>query len=143
LRNVSLRVCVLSGLLALAGCSELGPTEPQGPGPLSPVVVEVFNGSLALRGSAFYSFSVETSGTTFLTLVDARENGVVTEALITIGLGVPRGTQCVGSNILSVKPGGAPQVSGTTNKGVHCAIVFDPGNLTSPATFSLNIARPQ
>lgn len=138
------RVCAaLLGLVVMAGCSELGPTTPQGPGTGSPLIVEPFSGTLPLKGVRFYSFSVETGGTTSLTLVDARENGAVTEALITIGLGVPRGTQCVATNVLSVKSGGKPQVSGVTNKGVHCAIVFDPGNLTSEATFLLNIAHPK
>ncbi len=134
---------MLSGLLALAGCSELGPTAPQGPGPIAPVVVETFRGTIGLLESKFYSFSVSSSGITFLTLVDARENGVTTENLITIGLGVPRGTQCVATNVLSVKASGSPQVSGTTDRGVHCAVVFDPGNLASPATFELNIVHPQ
>lgn len=142
-RDVLMRVCLLPAVLALAGCSELGPTSPQGPGAGSPVVVEPFSGTLPVRGSQFYSFSVETSGTTFITLVDAKENGVVTEALITVGLGSPRGTQCVATNVLSVKSGGSPHISGTTNKGIHCAIIFDPGNLTSPATFLVNIAHPK
>jgi hypothetical protein len=47
------------------------------------------------------------------------------------------------TNVLSVKAGGAAQLTGTTNRGVHCAVVFDPGNLTKDATFSLNIARPK
>jgi hypothetical protein len=131
-------------MVTLSGCSELGPTAPQGPGAAAPISVEEFKGTLALKGLAFYSFSVESNGQqTALTLVDARENGVTTEALITIGLGTPRGTQCVATNVLSVKSGGSPQVRGTTNRGVHCALVFDPGNLTSEATFHLNITRPK
>lgn len=133
----------LLGILALAGCSELGPTSSPGQGVASELVVEHFKGTLPLTGVRFYSFSVNTPGTTFLTLVDATENGVTTEALITIGIGVPRGTQCVASNVLSVKSDAKPQLSGVTNRGVHCAIVFDPGNLTSEATFHLNIAHPR
>jgi hypothetical protein len=131
-------------MVTLSGCSELGPTASQGPGTQAPISVEEFKGTLPLKGVVFYSFSVESIGQqTSLTLVDARENGVTTEALITIGLGTPRGTQCVATNVLSVKSGGTPQVSGTTNRGVHCALVFDPGNLTSEATFHLNITRPK
>jgi len=144
-RDVVMRVRVISAVLAVmvtAGCGELGPTTPQGPGGAQ-VVVESFSGTLPLRGSVFYSFTVETGGQTSLTLVDARENGVITEALITIGLGTPRGTQCLATNVLSVKSGGTPQVSGPTNKGVYCAVVFDPGNLTTAATFLVNIARPK
>jgi len=131
-------------MVTLSGCSKLGPTASQGPGAEAPISVEEFKGTLPLKGVLFYSFSVESIGQqTFLTLVDARENGVTTEALITIGLGTPRGTQCVATNVLSVKSGGKPQISGTTNRGVHCALVFDPGNLTSEATFHLNITRPK
>lgn len=145
--DVLMRVRVVAGLLAmvtLAGCTELGPTAPQGPGPAAPLVVEEFRGTLPLKGVVFYSFSVEANGQpSFLTLIDAKEKGVTTEALITIGLGTPRGTQCVATNILSVKSGGSPQVSGLTNRGVHCAVVFDPGNLTSEATFLMNITHPK
>jgi hypothetical protein len=144
-RDVVMRVRAISALLAVmvaAGCGELGPTTPQGAaGPQ--IVVESFSGTLPLRGVVFYSFTVETGGQTSLTLVDARENGVITEALITIGLGQPRGTQCLATNVLSVTSGGKAQVSGPTNKGVYCAVVFDPGNLTSDATFLVNIARPK
>ncbi len=145
-RDVSIRVCLSATLLtvlAVSGCSELGPTTPQGPGANNPIVVKPFSGTLPLKGVQFYSFTVTTGGTTYLTLVDAKEKGVTTEALITIGLGSPRGTQCLASNVLSVKSGGTPQVTGPTAKGVHCAVIFDPGNLTSEATFLVNIAHPQ
>lgn len=145
--DVSKTVRVIVGLLAMVtigGCSELGPTASQGPGSAAPLSVEEFRGVLPVKGLLFYSFSVESTGEkTYLTLVDAKEKGVTTEALITIGLGTPRGTQCVATNVLSVKSGGTPQVSGTTNRGVHCALVYDPGNLTSEATFLLNITRPK
>lgn len=135
----------LSGLLAVlsSGCSPLGPTSPSTGLPNPTIAVENFSGTLPVKGMVYYSFSVVDGGTTYLTLLSVKEGGVDTEALITIGLGTPRGTSCVASNVLSVKSGGSPQVSGTTNRGVHCAIVFDPGNLTKDATFSLNIARPK
>lgn len=136
----------LSGLLAVLsslGCSPLGPTSPSTALPTPAISVENFSGTLPLKGVVFYSFSVVDGGTTFLTLLSVKEGGVDTEALITIGLGTPRGTACVATNVLSVMAGGSPQVSGTTSRGVHCAIVVDPGNLTTDATFSLNIARPK
>lgn len=143
LRDVALKFCVVAGLLALSACSELGPTSPQGNVTGGTPVVETFSGVLPVKGVKFYSFAVETKGNTDLTLVDAREKGVVTEALITIGLGVPRGTSCLATNVLSVKSSGTPQLSGATAKGIHCAVIYDPGNLTSDATFILNIARPR
>ncbi len=145
LPDVLSRLVIVVAVAATAGCSPLGPTDPQGPGTSAPIVIENFTGTLPLKGSRFYSFSVESKGggVTSLTLVDAKENGVTTEALITVGLGTPRGTQCVASNALSVAPSGNVHVSGTTNRGVHCAVVTDLGNLTSPATFQLNIAHPK
>lgn len=136
----------LSGLLAVlssSGCSPLGPTSPSTGLPNPTIAVENFSGTLPVNGLVYYSFSVVDGGTTYLTLLSVKEGGVDTDALITIGLGTPRGTSCVATNMLSVKSGGSPQVSGTTNRGVHCAMVFDPGNLTTDATFSLNIARPK
>jgi len=144
LPDVLSRSVIVVAVAAAAGCSPLGPTDPQGPGTNAPIVVETFTGTLPLKESRFYSFSVESNGgTTSLTLVDAKENGVTTEALITVGLGTPRGTQCVATNVLSVAPSGNVHVSGTTNRGVHCAVVTDLGNLTNPATFQLNIAHPK
>jgi hypothetical protein len=133
---------LLVGLCAM-GCSPLGPTSPSIVLPNPTVTVENFSGTLPLKGVTFYSFSVVDGGTTYLTLLSVKEAGVDSEALITIGIGVPRGTSCVATNVLSVKAGGSPHISGTTNKGVHCAVVYDPGNLTVDATFSLNIARPK
>jgi len=132
---------MLTGLSA-AGCSPLGPTSLPDNLPNSAVTIENFTGALAVRGQAFYSFTVVDGGTTYLSLISLKEGGVDSEALVTLGIGVPRGTGCTASNVLSVKATDQLHISGTTNRGVHCAVVFDPGNLTMDATFSVNIVRP-
>jgi hypothetical protein len=129
--------------LSSAGCSPLGPTTTGNNLPNSDLVVENFSAPLKVQGLAFYSFSVEKGGTTYLSLLDLKVGGEASDLLITIGIGVPRGTSCVSSNVLSVKATGQLHVSATTNRGVHCALVFDPGNLTADATFSLNITHPR
>jgi hypothetical protein len=144
--TVRLSGVVLGGLVAAlfsSGCSPIGPTSPAPVLPSPTLVVENFSGSLPLKSVVFYSFSVVDGGQTYLTLLSVKEAGADSEALITIGIGTPRGTNCVATNVLSVKAGGTPQVSGNTARGVHCAVVFDPGNLTQDATFSLNIAHPK
>ena len=78
-----------------------------------------------------------------MSLLSLKEGGVDSTVLVTIGLGVPRGTSCATNNVLPVKADGSLQLVGTTDRGVHCAVVFDSGNLTKDATFSLNIARPK
>lgn len=138
----SLLFLLLAGGSA-AGCSPLGPSSSSEVLPNSALTVENFTGSLPLKGFAFYSFSVVQAGTSYLSLITLKEAGVDSTARVTIGLGVPRGTSCASTNLLSVKADGSLQLTGTTERGVHCAVVFDPGNLTSAATFSLNIAHPK
>jgi hypothetical protein len=133
---------VLAGLSAV-GCSPLGPTSPPETLPNTSLTVESFTGTLPLKGAAFYSFSVTEKGTTYLSLISLKEAGVASAVKVTIGLGTPRGTSCSSSNILAVTGDGSLQLTGTTERGVHCAIVLDTGNLTSEATFSLNIVHPR
>ena len=143
-RSLTLLVCagVLAGILS-AGCSPLGPTSSPQILPNSQLTVESFSGTLPLKGQAFYSFSVTETGTTYLSLISLKEAGVDSAVKVTIGLGLPRGTTCQTSNILSVVADGSLSLTGTTDRGVHCAVIFDPGNLTVPATFLLNITHPK
>ena len=129
--------------LSAAGCSPLGPSSSPVVLPNSALTVENFTGSLPVKGSAFYSFSVAEGGTTYLSLISLKEGGVDSTVKVTIGLGTPRGTSCTTANVLTVAADGALQLTGTTNRGVHCAVVYDPGNLTADATFSLNITHPK
>ena len=133
----------MSAGFSAAGCSPLGPTTSPEVLPNSAVVVENFTGSLAVKGTAFYSFSVTERGTTYLSLISLKEGGVDSTVKVTIGLGSPRGTTCATGNVLSVVADGTLSFTSTTERGVHCAIIFDPGNLTMPATFSLNIVHPK
>jgi hypothetical protein len=107
------------------------------------IVAESFRGTLALGGSAFYSFTAPRDGPITLTLLELLENGVASEATITLGLGVPAGTGCGTGTPVTVPAGATPQVSGTYGAGVYCARVADAGNLTAPARFTVNITRPQ
>jgi hypothetical protein len=133
---------MLAGLSS-AGCSPLGPSSNQTSLPNAAISVENFSGTLKVEGVAFYSFTVVEGGTTYLSLLSLKEAGVDSDVLVTIGIGIPRGTACVATNVLAVAATGALQLTGTTNPGVHCAVIFDSGNLTKDATFSLNIARPK
>ncbi len=142
----SLTLLVLAGVLAgnlVAGCSPLGPTSSPEIKPNAALTVENFTGALPLKGIVFYSFSVVDAGTTSLSLISLKEGGVDSAVKVSIGLGEPRGTTCATSNVLSVVADGSLSLTGSTGRGVHCAVVFDSGNLTLPATFSLNINHPK
>ena len=141
-----LSVLVVAGMCAgisAAGCSPLGPSSSPEVLPNAALIVENFTGTLPLKGVAFYSFSVTERGTTYLSLISLKEGGVDSTVKVTIGLGSPRGTTCVTSNVLTVVADGSLSLTDTTERGVHCAVVLDPGNLTVPATFSLNIVHPK
>ena len=78
-----------------------------------------------------------------LTLLTLIENGATSANTVNIGLGVPSGTTCaVGVNTLTTGPGSTRQVSVAIPAGTYCARVQDVGNLTSTATFSVNISHP-
>lgn len=137
---------VLAGVLAgisAAGCSPIGPSSSPEIRPNASLTVENFSGTLPLKGAAFYSFSVVETGTTYLSLINLKEGGVDSAVKVSIGLGTPRNTTCATANILSVAADGSLQLTGTTDRGVHCAVIFDTGNLTKDATFSLNITHPK
>ena len=133
---------MLTGLFE-AGCSPLGPSTLASNLPNSDVSIENFSGALPLNGSVFYSFSVVDGGLTYLSLVSLKEAGADSETLVTIGLGAPRGTMCLATNVLEVSAGGQLHLRGETGRGVHCAVVSDFDRLTADATFSLNIVRPK
>lgn len=105
-------------------------------------IVEVFNGSVAPGGSAFYSFSVTANGTVNLTLAAVGGAGVPTGVWLGIGLGSPNAEDCSASTTVNTQTGSTAQITGTYAPGVYCARVFDIGNLAAPAAFSLAIAHP-
>ena len=79
-----------------------------------------------------------------LTLLTLTENGQTSANTVNIGLGAPSGTTCaVGVNSLTTGPGHVrTHVSVAIPAGTYCARIQDVGNLTSTATFSVNISHP-
>jgi len=143
-RSTSLFVLtsVLAGL-SVAGCSPLGPTESPSVLPNANLSIETFNGTLPVDGSAFYAFSVADGGLTYLSLVSLKEGGADSNVLVEIGVGGLSGTRCITSDATNVTATGTLQLTSVTERGVHCAVVNDVGNLTSDATFILKIIRPK
>jgi len=129
-------------LLTGAGCDQ--PPSPTQPTPNPTVVVESFTGTLVKGGSAFYSFTVPTTGTVSLTLLSLTIAGAPQDVAISMGIGAPAQTTCVVSGAANVTTGATPQVTNNSmTPGVYCALVSDPGNLTADTNFSVNITRPR
>jgi hypothetical protein len=138
-----LGICVLALSVASASCDETDP--PSTPSTIwtGAITVESFSGTLPVGATRFYSFVSPHQGVIDLTLLTLIENGATSANTVNIGLGVPSGTTCaVGVNTLTTGPGSTRQVSVAIPAGTYCARVQDVGNLTSTATFSVNISHP-
>jgi hypothetical protein len=126
---------------ASAACDE----EPAAPSevPIGVPVVESFVGTVAVNGSAFYSFTVPTQGAVSLALISVTENGQPSEARLGLNVGTPIGTGCTGTPSVVTGAGSSPQFTQIYPPGVYCARVSDTGLLTGPVSFAVNIARPR
>jgi hypothetical protein len=136
--------------VAFAGsCGKDSPTTPSAnptPAPSAtpapPAVTQVFEGTVGLDGSAFYSFTVTQYGTVNVTLTSV--SGAFVRGTVTMGLGLgqPSGEDCAVTNTLDVKAGSTPQITGSYQPAVYCVKISDRGNLFAPAKFSITIEYP-
>ena len=138
-----LGIVVLGIAMAGPACAEATVSGPTAIGNNVTLTTETFSGTLPVGGSRFYSFTVPQTGLTSVTLVSLKQNGEDSSVIVLIGLGAPRGTECLLLDGLQVTTGVSPQVSLTPDPGVYCARISDAGNLTGPVDFSINIVRPR
>jgi hypothetical protein len=127
-----------------AGCDEAEP--PTSPGAVNPPLeIETFTGTLAVGGSAFYSFNVPVTGPVSFTLLQYRsvESGSDTDKVANMGIGVPAGTTCVVASAVTTKAGNSPQFQQMVTPSIYCVRITDPGQLEGSAAFTINIAHPK
>jgi hypothetical protein len=101
----------------------------------------LFIGTLAPRGSAFFSFTVPQDSGVFLTLASltaAGGRGALTVPLV-LGLGVPRGTGCATTTTVVTTADLAAQIREWRAAGVYCASLVDQGRLGADAAFAIRI----
>lgn len=101
----------------------------------------LFAGTLTAGDTQFYSFTLTQDAGVLVTLasvtgVDTRD---ATTTNLGVGLGVPRGTECVMSTRLVAGAALSPQIREYSKAGVHCVGVFDPGRLAAPVKFAVRI----
>lgn len=139
----------LTGLLALlsslavAGCGDeaLTPTSASGSDAAVAATARVFSGTLAPRGTAFYSFTLPQTSGVFLTLASLTSSGgrAAIAVPLVLGLGVPRGTGCVTTTTVVTTADLAAQIREWRSAGVLCASLTDPGTLSGDAAFVVRI----
>jgi len=138
-----LGLVLLTVVLSAACGNRIVPLGPSGNPNTVALTVESFIGVLPVEGSNFYSFTMTQDGPVSLTLLSLTENGEASAAAINIGIGVPQGTGCTLIDSRTAGVDVRPQFQNSYAAAVYCARVADTGNLTSEATFALNIAYPK
>ena len=130
--------------LTMCGCggSDLGSTT-------TPILdagptTALFEGQLAVGGSAFYSFTVSTTGNTNVMLASVTTTtspGSESSVILGLALGTPLGTDCTITSALPASAALQSPLVGNLTPGIYCARVYDIGNLRLPVRFAIRIVH--
>jgi len=137
------KLAALAFALALPACggSDSSATSTT-PSVVSGPTTELFEGALTPGGSAFYSFTVATSGLTNVMLASVTTSSSPGTSLpVTLGLalGTPLGEDCIITNSLPASAALTSQLVNSLTPGTYCARVYDIGNLRSTVNFAIRI----
>jgi hypothetical protein len=127
---------VLLGALLLSGCGAENPTAPTVVE--SPVTV-TFASNLYPKGTVTRLLTAAQAGTITLTLDSLAQDVAVGLAL---GLSRSDGAGCYGTITVEATAGSAPQIASPVDAGNYCVSIYDIGNISAPATFSITIVHP-
>jgi hypothetical protein len=105
---------------------------------------ELFEGSLNVGGSAFFSFNVQATGDADVMLASVTTSpapGTSTNVVLGMAIGSPLGTDCIiSTSVLASAALQSPLVSNLT-AGTYCVRVYDVGNMTAPVNFAIRIVH--
>lgn len=130
--------------LLTAGCGDSSTTTSPSTTTTTTTSTELFTGTLAPKGSTFYSFTVANAGTVSVTLASTAtaKIGPATSSRLTVGLGIPSGFGCAVSSSVDTTSGLAAQLSApNTPAGIVCVNLSDPGVLTADTLFVIRIVH--
>jgi hypothetical protein len=134
----SLRLCLSLLVLLTVGCDEGGSTTPMTRPTTAPSRLLTYTGTLLPESTNSYSISVLQPGDVEATLV-----GLAAPSTTTIGLGIgnlsANGT-CSLIYTVNTAAGPTAQIVGTGLSGTLCVAVYDIGNLTGPAIYTITVA---
>lgn len=141
MRRVAIITLLATSICAACGDDTLTVTSPT----TLEKSTEVFGGTLDVGGSQFYSFTVAQDGTTDVTLLSLRPQGVATStlgAVVGLGLGTPAGTDCALRSAITTSPSLTKQLTVATNASTYCVKIADTGNLTASVDYTIRILHP-
>ena len=138
-------VALLLALPALSACggSDNAPSAATTTAIVGPQTV-LFEGKLAVGGSTFYSFTVQTEGNTNVMLASVTTTtspGSESNVILGLALGTPIGTDCSITTTLQASPALQSPLVAKHTPGVYCARVYDLGNLRSAVNFAVRIVH--
>jgi hypothetical protein len=139
--GVSFIIAVVVALSA-AACGGSDSTTSTTPTAATGPSTELFEGQLSAGGSAFYSFTVATTGLANVMLASVTTTtapGTSSAVVLGLALGTPAGTDCQITNSLPTAAGLTSQMVNSLTPGVYCARVYDLGNLRATVNFAIRI----
>ena len=92
-----------------------------------------------MQGTSRTTFTTTQAGTVNVTLATMSPS-----VAMGLGIGTPNGTTActLTSSNTSAMAGSSPQLTVTEQPGSYCVSVYDVGNLTGVATFTVTVAHP-
>lgn len=135
------QIFALALAVTLSGCGNDATPTSATPANTVSSVTRLFAGTLASGDAQFYSVTLPQDSGIFVTLasVTGTDSRDATATPLGVGLGVPRGTECVMSTRVVAAAALTPQIREYTRQGVWCVAVFDPGTLPAPVRFAVRI----
>lgn len=131
-------------VLMLSACGGSDLTSSSAPTILGGPSTVLFEGQLAVGGSAFYSFTVSTTGDANVMLASVTTStapGSESNVVLGLALGTPLGEDCsITSAVLASAALQSPLVNNLA-PGIYCTRVYDIGNLRSPVKFAIRIVH--
>jgi hypothetical protein len=105
---------------------------------------ELFEGTLAVGGAAFFSFTVQATGDADAMMASVTTSpapGMSTGVALGMAIGSPLGTDCtVIKAVVAAAALQSPLVSNLT-PGIYCIRVYDVGTLSAPVNFAVRIVH--
>jgi hypothetical protein len=140
--TVCLLVIVLSAGIS---CTDQPATQSMTRPDAAPTTLLTYSGTLEPQGINSYSFTVSQAGEVLVTLLGVELVSAGQGANLTVGLsiGAPSsGGTCLAIQSVEAQGGSRAQITGTGLAGTLCVSIFDVGNLTGPANYTITVATP-
>jgi hypothetical protein len=139
---VAVGLAAVAVVMAACGGDSSSPAAPTTTGTSTSTLL--FEGQLSVGGSAFYSFSVDNSGTTNVMLASTTTStspGTSANVVLGLGIGTPLATDCTVTAPFPVTANLQTAVSSNLTPGIYCVRVFDVGNMKVPLNFAIRIVH--